>query len=77
MLFRSARDVVQRLLEHVRPVLVEQGENGDVESVVAEILSGASGARRQREAYARHEEIYDVTADALVATHDNAWTPGG
>ena len=73
----AAQDVIGRLLDHVRPVLAEYGEEHDVESVLGEILGGASGARRQREAYARHEEIYDVTADALAATHDNDWTPQG
>lgn len=64
-----AGDVVARLLETVRPVLAGYGEDTAVERTVAEILRSGSGARRQREAFAARNEIRDVVAAALEATH--------
>ncbi|HEY4614317.1 MAG TPA: glutamate--cysteine ligase [Citricoccus sp.] len=64
-----AGDVLARLLDLVRPVLAEYGEEQQVETVVADILRRGTGARRQRQAYAARHEPRDVIADALAATH--------
>jgi glutamate---cysteine ligase / carboxylate-amine ligase len=64
-----AGDVVARLLDHVRPVLAEYGEEGPVETVVAGILRRGTGARAQRLAYAAHRQVQDVVAAALATTH--------
>lgn len=45
-----AGDVVTRLLDTVRPVLSEYGEEEPIESAVADILCRGTGARRQRQA---------------------------
>lgn len=71
----AAREVVGQLLEQVRPVLREYGEEEDVSGVLAEILAGASGARRQREVFARQGDLRAVMAEALTATHDESWIP--
>lgn len=64
-----AGDVVARLLDAVRPVLSEYGEEEPVETAVAEILRRGTGARRQRQAFAARRWLPDVVADALDATH--------
>lgn len=67
-----AGDVLTRLLDLVRPVLAEYGEEQQVETVVADILRRGTGARRQRQAFAARNEPRDVVADALAATHGAA-----
>jgi glutamate---cysteine ligase / carboxylate-amine ligase len=64
-----AGDVVARLLDHLRPVLAEYGEEAPVETVVAGILRRGTGARAQRLAYATRRQVHDVVAAALAATH--------
>lgn len=64
-----AGDVVFQLLDLVRPVLAEYGEESPVESAMADILRRGTGARRQRQAYAARLEARDVVADALEASH--------
>lgn len=66
---RPADVVVTELLDFVRPVLAEYGEDVYVEAVVAEMLRDGTGSRRQREAYARREDIRDVLDAALQLTH--------
>lgn len=66
-----AADVIAGLVESIRPVLVEYGEETMVESVVAGMLQGGSGARRQREVYATRHELRDVVSFALEATHNH------
>lgn len=75
-----AADAVAGLLESIRSVLVEYGEDAVVESVVAEVLHGRSGARRQREVFATRRDLRDVVAMALEATHHDGPAgdlPGG
>ncbi len=67
-----ASSVVNALVDHVRPVLAEYGEEAAVDSGVADILKGNSGARRQRQAYSVHHRLHDVVAEALAATHHDA-----
>ncbi|WP_125776097.1 glutamate--cysteine ligase [Antribacter gilvus] len=61
-----AADVVGALLDLLRPVLAEYEEVAPVEVVVAEILHGGSGARRQRAAFAGRGDLIDVV-DAAIA----------
>ncbi|QCU77575.1 YbdK family carboxylate-amine ligase [Citricoccus sp. SGAir0253] len=69
-------DVVSRLLDTLRPVLAEHGEEGPVETVVAGILREGPGARVQRLAYGVRCEVRDVVAAALEATHRVRGVPG-
>jgi carboxylate-amine ligase len=64
-----AAEVVTELLEHVRPVLAEWGEDAPVEAAVEGVLRDGSGARRQREAFAVRRDPHDVVRAALEATH--------
>lgn len=70
-----AGDVVNRLLDFVRPVLSEFGEEQTIESVVTDILHRGSGARHQRRAFALRHETRDVVAAALDATHAEPFVP--
>ena len=65
-----AADVISRLLDAVRRVLVDYGEEGPVEAVVAQILRQGTGSHLQREAFAARQDIRDVVTVALEATHD-------
>jgi carboxylate-amine ligase len=64
-----AADVVGRLLDVVRPVLVDYGEEDVVEAVVTRILREGNGAQAQREAFAARQEPQDIVAAAVAATH--------
>ncbi|MGJ9404518.1 carboxylate-amine ligase [Arthrobacter sp. KK5.5] len=68
---RPAGDVVFMLLDLLRPVLAEYGEEQTVERVVADMLSHGTGAQRQRKAYAPRNDLRDVVYAALAATHRN------
>lgn len=72
-----ARDVVSRLVDVVRPVLADYGDEGPVETIVSRILCRGTGAERQREAFAGRQEIRDVVAAALEATHRSSPLPSG
>jgi glutamate---cysteine ligase / carboxylate-amine ligase len=73
----SAGDVISRLLDLVRPVLADYGEEGPVQAVVARILRHGTGAQTQRHAYAARQEFRDVVAAALDATHRASSLPSG
>jgi len=60
-----AGHVVAELLDLLRPVLDEYGEDAQVQAVVAEILQGGPGAQRQREAFARRHDLTDVVDTAI------------
>lgn len=51
-----ARDVVQQLLDHVAPVLAENGETSSVTIAVEAILADGTGASMQRRAAASYRE---------------------
>jgi carboxylate-amine ligase len=55
-----AREVVARLLAHVRPALEEAGDWDEVRALVDRALSGGNGAVRQRAAFARRGDLADV-----------------
>jgi glutamate---cysteine ligase / carboxylate-amine ligase len=55
-----ARQVVDRLLDHLRPDLEEHGEWDEVSALVQQTLVRGTGARRQRDAFARRGDARDV-----------------
>lgn len=61
----AAGPVVADLLALLRPVLGEYGELDVVRTVVDEIVAHGSGARHQRQAFARDEDPSDVVDVAL------------
>lgn len=65
-----AGEVVTRLLYTVAPVLVEYGEDAQVDSLISEILRNGTGAYHQREAFHHAGDPRDVVAAAVQATHE-------
>jgi len=65
----SARNVIAALHNHVRDALVEAGDEAYVEASLHRIFSNGTGAKLQRQAYARHGRLADVVSDAVVVTH--------
>lgn len=65
---RGAFEVVMALLDHLRPVLEEQGEFNTVEFLLFQVLSRGTGAAVQRASYARGASARDVVADAVDIT---------
>ncbi|MDQ6874926.1 MAG: glutamate--cysteine ligase [Actinomycetota bacterium] len=57
-----ARDVVQGLVEHVRPALEEDGDAEFVDAALAGVLGRGSGVTRQRAAYRARGAVDDVTS---------------
>lgn len=62
---RPASEVAVALMEHVRPVLQDQGEFAAVEGLMLRLLERGNGAARQRSAYARTGSLADVINDAV------------
>jgi carboxylate-amine ligase len=65
---RRAFDVAMALLDHIQPVLKEQGEFDIVESLLFRVLTRGNGAARQRATFARSGSLCDVIADAVQAS---------
>jgi carboxylate-amine ligase len=63
---RPAREVVEGLLQFVRPALEAEGEWDEVAELVHQTLARGNGATRQRAAYRRAGRLEDVV-DMLVA----------
>jgi carboxylate-amine ligase len=61
-----ARQVVDRLLAHVRPALESAGDWDEVAGLVDRALAGGNGAVRQRAAFARRGEMADVLSLLLA-----------
>ena len=57
-----AREVVDRLLRHLRPALEEDGDWDEVSALVSRALAGGNGAARQRAALYRRGDMADVLA---------------
>jgi carboxylate-amine ligase len=55
-----AREVVGRLLDHLRPALEDHGDWDEISALVDRTLLGGNGAARQRAAFARRGELADV-----------------
>ncbi len=66
---RPAAEVVQALVEHVRPALDEVGDTELVERVVARLLRDGTTADRQRAVMARTGELSEVVRDVVDLTH--------
>ena len=65
---RAAFEVVMSLLDHLQPVLRDQGEFSTVEFLLFQVLNRGTGAVRQRNAYAAAGSMRDVMADAVAIT---------
>ncbi|WP_457972548.1 glutamate--cysteine ligase [Arthrobacter sp. D1-17] len=65
---RGAFEPVMALLDHLRPVLEEQGELSTVEFLLFQVLNRGTGAAVQRNSYARAGSMRDVIADAVHIT---------
>jgi carboxylate-amine ligase len=63
-----ARDVVEELLDHVRPALEASGDLEEVIAMADQVHTEGTGAERQRAAYARRWTFDDVIAMAVEAT---------
>ncbi|MFH5821517.1 glutamate--cysteine ligase [Georgenia sp. AZ-5] len=74
---RPAAEVVRALLAHVRPALRAAGDAALVEERLDVLLRRGTGARRQREVYARGAGLAAVVSDAarLTAGADAAAWP--
>jgi carboxylate-amine ligase len=57
-----ARQVLERLVEHVRPALEDAGRLDDVRVLLGQVLGRGTGAARQRAAYRRRGRTRDVVA---------------
>jgi carboxylate-amine ligase len=62
---RPAFEVVMSLLDHIQPVLKEQGEFSVVEFMLFQLLARGTGADRQRAAFANSGSLCGVIADAV------------
>lgn len=65
---RPAFDVVMSLLNHIQPVLKEQGELSIVEFLLFQLLARGTGADRQRAAFASAGALCSLVADAVQAS---------
>jgi carboxylate-amine ligase len=59
-----AMEVVMDLLNHIEPVLVDQGELHAVETLLFQVLVRGTGATRQRKIFTRSASLCDVITDA-------------
>jgi glutamate---cysteine ligase / carboxylate-amine ligase len=62
---RPAFEVAMALLEHVQPVLKEQGQLSTVEFLLFQLLGRGTGADRQRGLFASTGSLCSVIADAV------------
>jgi carboxylate-amine ligase len=74
---RPAFEVVMALLNHIEPVLVDQGELHAVETLLFQLLVRGTGATRQRRTFAKSGSLRDVIADAAEASSLPAAVPQG
>ncbi|MPY11876.1 glutamate--cysteine ligase [Arthrobacter bussei] len=66
---QDAGDVALALLQHVRPVLRDQGDAEIAESLLRQLLARGTGARRQRAALSRRGDLRDVVSEAVRVTN--------
>lgn len=62
------RDLLARLIEHIRPALEELGDLAFVTETVAAVLTRGNGARRQLNAFRARGELADVIDELAEAT---------
>jgi carboxylate-amine ligase len=65
---RPANEAIEHLLREIAPVLDERGEREEIEILTRAILARGNGATRQREAYARRQEITDVIGSVTLGS---------
>ncbi len=65
---RPAEDVLQSLLDHVRPALEDNGDLDEAASRLSDVVLRGNGARRQREVHARTGSLHDVVAELAAET---------
>jgi glutamate---cysteine ligase / carboxylate-amine ligase len=63
-----ARELLSRMVEHVRPALEDVGDYDAVNEGLSRIAERGNGATRQRRAWQRRHEVTDVIAEAAAAT---------
>ena len=70
-----AAETVQALLNHTRPALASSGDEEQVTSEVARILTSGTGSHRQRETMLSTQSLTAVVLEAVERTHGTAKTP--
>ncbi|MEU7878540.1 carboxylate-amine ligase [Microbispora bryophytorum] len=65
--------LVDRLLDHVRPVLEENGDWTPLTDQIERLRRSGSGAARQRAAYARRGRLCDVAELLMAQTSASCW----
>lgn len=63
-----AREVLDRLVEHIRPALEAVGDYDLVSDGLRRVTEDGNGAMRQRRAWQRRGDVRDVVAEAAEAT---------
>jgi carboxylate-amine ligase len=63
-----ARELLARLVEHVRPALQALGDYEMARDELARIIEQGNGATRQRRAWSRRRDVTDVVAELASAT---------
>lgn len=63
-----ALDMVQRLVDHVRPALRSNGDLAGVEASLARLVARGTGADLQRASHRRRGRLADVVTDAVGRT---------
>jgi carboxylate-amine ligase len=63
-----AVDLLDRLVDHLRPALEALGEHDTVRDELARIAERGNGAMRQQRAWRRRHDVADVLAEAATAT---------
>ncbi|KUI43924.1 carboxylate--amine ligase [Mycobacterium sp. IS-1590] len=63
-----ARELLDRLVEHVRPALEAVGDYELVSEELRRVTDEGNGAMRQRRAWQRRRDVLDVVAEAAEAT---------
>lgn len=66
---QDAGAVALALLQHVRPVLRDQGDAEIAESLLRQLLARGTGSRRQRAALLRRGDLRDVVSEAVRVTN--------
>lgn len=66
---RKAAEVIAMLVDYVRPVLMESGDEPHVIDLVAAVLGRGTGADLQLSVYDRSGSLPDVVSEAIKHTH--------
>lgn len=66
---RAARQVIDDLVEHIRPALKDSGDETWVTDAVERVFARGTGSQRQRAALEGDGDLGAVVRDAIEATH--------